>query len=476
MSGGERGERMRRFYRVVMVLTDQYPPQVTGGAELSLHAQLKDTTHYDTRVVVVTLDHHRSRVGRGFHDGLEVVRVPFREHWPAFVQETSRLRRYRTAFGEYRRHRALGDDTFLDKARLIAGFYRDERRGLGVMPMLDRQALILNPVVDELRALVSEIQPDVIHADNYRSIVLASALGASAPVVSSVRDNRFFCAHRNQAMNIGGTVCNECAFGCVDNKVSAAAEPRVKSIMAEVMEVRRAALQASAEIVVTSRFLEAQVREIAPGVPVSRVPNITEAPAQVAQMSAGVPMAIPPEVLCVGMIGHNKGQLGVVNNLEILESYCDDFRMVFAGRGGLVQRLGQIAADGKFSDRVHFAGFLSRDELYRCYARASVVICPNVWPEPFGRVPLEAGLARKPVVATDTGGIAEQIRHEETGLVVPAGDVEGLLHAAGALLADPQRARAMGEAGYAYASARHEATRPGKMLSALWARHGTDDA
>jgi glycosyltransferase involved in cell wall biosynthesis len=51
------------------------------------------------------------------------------------------------------------------------------------------------------------------------------------------------------------------------------------------------------------------------------------------------------------------------------------------------------------------------------------------------------------VVATDGGGVPEIVVNGVTGLLVPMGDAAALAAAIGDLLADPDRARAMGAAG-----------------------------
>jgi len=51
------------------------------------------------------------------------------------------------------------------------------------------------------------------------------------------------------------------------------------------------------------------------------------------------------------------------------------------------------------------------------------------------------------VVGTAVGGVPEVIAEGETGLVVPPGDPQALAAAVGSLLADPERAVAMGERG-----------------------------
>jgi len=60
---------------------------------------------------------------------------------------------------------------------------------------------------------------------------------------------------------------------------------------------------------------------------------------------------------------------------------------------------------------------------------------------------LEAMRAGLPVVASDVGGIAEQVEHGTTGILVPRGDVDATAAALCMLLRDPSLRQAMGEAG-----------------------------
>jgi glycosyltransferase involved in cell wall biosynthesis len=73
-------------------------------------------------------------------------------------------------------------------------------------------------------------------------------------------------------------------------------------------------------------------------------------------------------------------------------------------------------------------------------------VVPSLWPEPFGRVAVEAGAMGKAVIASQTGGLAELIRNEVTGLLVPPGDVGALTAAMKRLIADPEFASTLGEA------------------------------
>ena len=67
--------------------------------------------------------------------------------------------------------------------------------------------------------------------------------------------------------------------------------------------------------------------------------------------------------------------------------------------------------------------------------------------EPFGLPVVEAMAAGRPVVASRAGGIPELVADGRTGLLVEPGDPLALADALLTLLADPERARAMGAAG-----------------------------
>jgi glycosyltransferase involved in cell wall biosynthesis len=67
--------------------------------------------------------------------------------------------------------------------------------------------------------------------------------------------------------------------------------------------------------------------------------------------------------------------------------------------------------------------------------------------EGLGMVFIEAALAGLPVVAYRHGGVVEAVDDRSTGLLAPEGDVEALSENLAALLAEPERARALGQAG-----------------------------
>ena len=57
-------------------------------------------------------------------------------------------------------------------------------------------------------------------------------------------------------------------------------------------------------------------------------------------------------------------------------------------------------------------------------ARATVVLCPAGWDEPFGMVAAEAQACGTPVVAFERGAIGEVVVDGVTGFLVAPGDIE----------------------------------------------------
>ncbi|KAF2414873.1 hypothetical protein B1729_02580 [Microbacterium sp. B35-04] len=81
------------------------------------------------------------------------------------------------------------------------------------------------------------------------------------------------------------------------------------------------------------------------------------------------------------------------------------------------------------------------------YEEADVVVYPTVAEEPYGLVPLEGMSCRRPVVASRSGGIPETIVDGVTGWIVPRDDVDAMATRVTQMLADPDAARRMGDAG-----------------------------
>lgn len=103
-----------------------------------------------------------------------------------------------------------------------------------------------------------------------------------------------------------------------------------------------------------------------------------------------------------------------------------------------IERLG-------LAPRVHLVGF--RSDVPALMQLCNVVVHTSTAPEPFGRVIVEAMLARRPVIASDAGGAAEIIEHGRSGVLIRPGEPQALAEAVAALLKDPHLAADLADMG-----------------------------
>ncbi len=91
-------------------------------------------------------------------------------------------------------------------------------------------------------------------------------------------------------------------------------------------------------------------------------------------------------------------------------------------------------------------GRIPHAAVMEAWRRCTIALAPSVWAEPFGIVAIEAMLAGKPLVASNTGGLSDIVLDGETGLLVPAGDADALAEGIRRLLEDPELRARLGQA------------------------------
>jgi glycosyltransferase involved in cell wall biosynthesis len=97
-----------------------------------------------------------------------------------------------------------------------------------------------------------------------------------------------------------------------------------------------------------------------------------------------------------------------------------------------------------------------------------VVVSASTAAEGIPQALLQALAMRRPVVASDVGGIPEVIRPKDTGWLVPPGDPEALCEAILQALADRGQGQQMGERGRKMVEAEYSLERMGERMEALY--------
>lgn len=157
-----------------------------------------------------------------------------------------------------------------------------------------------------------------------------------------------------------------------------------------------------------------------------------------------------PTILYVGRLEESKGAEFAIRAAAKVQKQFPLAELVLIGDGSLRAELERLA--GQLLRRYRFLGFLPSDEICRWMNRSSVVCVPSVRrrsgeEEAFGMVCAEAMAVAKPVVAFNSGGIPEIVRHGSTGFLVPEGDWDGMAEYLSLLLQNPDLRKNLGQAG-----------------------------
>ncbi|PDT84404.1 glycosyltransferase family 4 protein [Sinorhizobium sp. BJ1] len=159
---------------------------------------------------------------------------------------------------------------------------------------------------------------------------------------------------------------------------------------------------------------------------------------------------------CFGRVRHQKGTDLFVDSMIALLPGRPEWGAIVAGRATGPH----LAFEAELKDRVAKAGLADRllfvgehTNIPDWYRALDLFVAPQRW-EGFGLTPLEAMASGVPVVASDVGAFSELIAEgpDETGLIIPAGNLEAMVDGAATFMDDLPRLAAAAANGLARAS------------------------
>jgi glycosyltransferase involved in cell wall biosynthesis len=142
-------------------------------------------------------------------------------------------------------------------------------------------------------------------------------------------------------------------------------------------------------------------------------------------------LGVPPECVLVGSVGNInrfKGYTYLVEAAAVIKKQVPAARFLIVGRQldtdpGYWERLQESAEQAGLTRDFTYTGF--RDDIPRILSALDVFVLPSVR-ESCPMAILEAMAMKVPVVATDVGGVAEQVIDGRTGFLVPPGNADAL--------------------------------------------------
>ncbi|SDN30059.1 1,4-alpha-glucan branching enzyme [Paenibacillus sp. yr247] len=150
-------------------------------------------------------------------------------------------------------------------------------------------------------------------------------------------------------------------------------------------------------------------------------------------------------IFYIGRLVYEKGIQILLAAMPKILSQVPRAKLIIAGSGPMEGELRSQAAH--LGDRALFTGFVHDTYRTQLYQSADVCVIPSLY-EPFGIVALEAMANRKPLVLSDTGGLAEIIRHGVDGYKALPGHVDSLAWHITEMLLQPQQAAKMADNAY----------------------------
>lgn len=161
----------------------------------------------------------------------------------------------------------------------------------------------------------------------------------------------------------------------------------------------------------------------------------------------------PSEIIIalVGRISRWKGQKVLLNSFYQVSKKYKNIKLVFVGspppnQDSFLIELEERINELLISDKVVLVPFTS--EISKIWQSIDIAVVPSTEPEPFGLVAVEAMLAKKPVIGSNHGGLAEIILNNETGFLVEPKNERELEEAISKLVEVPELRKIYGQNGY----------------------------
>ncbi len=164
-------------------------------------------------------------------------------------------------------------------------------------------------------------------------------------------------------------------------------------------------------------------------------------------------------ILFVGRLVERKGVKYLIEAFAQINNKVNAVLNI-VGTGPEKTSLEKLVQEKNLSSQVKFLGQVSPLELNDCYQNCDLFVLPAIIDrkgdtEGLGVVLIEALTYKKPVIATNVGGIVDIIKDNQTGILVPEKDSNALAQAILKVLQDESLARQLAEQGYNYVNRKY---------------------
>ncbi len=263
------------------------------------------------------------------------------------------------------------------------------------------------PLINSIKTVYKKEKPDVLHINNLYHLSFAPLQAAERPFLLDAHDYWPVCFSKDLFKD-DDRLCNQkenwrCSF-CLSKKFNFPLQQFfIPNLYAE-SAMKRKILSKASEIVCHSNFVKERLKER------GYHANVIPYPYFGKTFSGKKPKNKELRLLFAGRVELKKGADLLIPLAEKLKFENVKFRIDVVGEGGLRNKLDRKDLG------IHTHGFL-KEERYRFFEQADILLAPSRWPEPFGMVALEAMEYNIPIITLESsGGLKNLAEENNTGI------------------------------------------------------------
>jgi glycosyltransferase involved in cell wall biosynthesis len=256
-----------------------------------------------------------------------------------------------------------------------------------------------------IKNVLKSENPDIVHIHNFKGFSISSFAAAKSlniPLVFTAHDYSLICMRAN-LLNSSGEICETPAIMCkIYNK-----------ILKELVNNKPDLLISPSQFVIDKLqtngiFRDVKSQKVPLGIELKDNPEYKKDYSKI-------------DILYAGNLGEHKGVHILINAFKRIKN--DNARLNIIGKGICEEKLKIIVEN---DNRVQFHGFMEGKELLKMYENANLTVVPSIWYDNSPMVIIESFSCGTPVIASRIGGIPELIEDGFNGYLFEPGNEEEL--------------------------------------------------
>ena len=348
----------------ICLISNLYPPNILGGAEVSVKKVSEELVKKGHEVIVIT--------------------TPFSENDVEIIN---------------------GVKIYQVKPLNLYEIYHHPNQSMLLKPLWHIIDL-WNPYDERIiKNILKTENPDVVHIHNFKGLSLSSFAPAKSlkiPLVFTAHDYSLVCMRAN-LLNSSGEICkNPSALCKIYNQIQKhLAKNKVDLLISPSQFVIN-------KLKSNGLFKDVKSKKIPLGIELKDNEKFEKDYSQT-------------NILYVGNLGEHKGVHILLKAFRKIENR--NIRLDIVGKGLCSEKLKSMSEN---DNRIKFHDFLEGKELIKMYQQANLTVVPSIWYDNSPMVIYESFSCRTPVIGSKIGGIPELIEDGFNGYLFEAGNVNEL--------------------------------------------------